>query len=310
MTTVIKISLFCVMASTLIAAPALALDTKAQHAAMANKKLNPVIIAQAIPPMPKAVGSSKIYYTDSPVIPRQADVTFPYRAIGKLWFTKPDGLAGVCTGSVIKPGIVLTAGHCVHSGNGKEDGWFKDFKFAPGYRNGPSARYGIWEGTDNSWVRTEWYEGGGKMPHRADYALIVFKANSAGKRIGDLTGVLNYKLSSMIGHHVTVLGYSNNLDKGKINHRVDSNVATAPNNTGIFGSNMAGGSDGSPVILNFGTPATGDSLGWAKRNFVVSVVSYGTPASQMKQGGSEFGNWFESLIIDYACKESPEACSK
>ncbi len=44
---------------------------------------------------------------------------FPYRAIGKIFYTKSDGQNYVCSGSSIGGRAVLTAGHCVSDGKGK-----------------------------------------------------------------------------------------------------------------------------------------------------------------------------------------------
>ncbi len=259
-------------------------------------------------PALKTVGGSKLQFTDSRVIPPEADTYFPFTAIGKLWFTKSNGSAGTCTGSVIAPGIVVTAGHCVHSGNGANSGWSYNYRFAPAYRNGV-APHGIWTKKVYHNTPSEWYYGGGKLPHPTDYAVIVFDKDRLGKRIGDLTGWLSWYWEDMIGHQVTVFGYANNLDKGAINHRVDSYVTPGTNNTGVFGSNMAAGSDGGPVIVNFGEPAAGGPRSWDGRDVVVSVVSYTSKASLMKQGGSQFDSRFKTLL-ENTCKLYPWACTK
>src|SRR5688572_24076223 len=63
---------------------------------------------------PNAVGTQGLHFTSSQVFPSQADTTYPTRATGKLWFQKVVGSASwfVCSASMVKPGIIATAGHC------------------------------------------------------------------------------------------------------------------------------------------------------------------------------------------------------
>ena len=267
----------------------------------------------AVPPVNlNATGASKIPFTSSQVIPQEIDTRYPYSAIGKLWAVNSKGKAITCTGSVVQPGIVLTAGHCLHSGNGSNSGWSYNFQFAPAYRNG-YAPFGVWKSVAFRNTPEAWYSGAGKLPHPTDYGIIVFNKNSSGKRVGDFSGWLGVQWTpSFINNYVTALGYSNNLDKGNISHRVDSMVHKAANNTGVYGSSMANGSDGGPIFINFGIAAAGDPFGWSGangRNLIVSVISYTASASLMKQGGSELDGRFGTFMND-ACSLYPWACAK
>ncbi|MGZ0149664.1 trypsin-like serine peptidase [Kribbella sp. WER1] len=95
-----------------------------------------------------------------PVAPRAgyklANDTVPSTA-GKLFFTD-NGLNYVCSASTINNGyknLIITAGHCVHSGQG--GGWHSNIVFAPAYYNGQSG-YGLWNWsqarTFNSWMNS------------------------------------------------------------------------------------------------------------------------------------------------------------
>lgn len=228
-------------------------------------------------------------------IPSKSHLEYPYNTIGKLWFNKSDGTRGVCTASLIRPGIVATAGHCVHSGNGSATGYSYNFRFAPGYHNG-IAPYGVWSDVVYRNVPTGWYKSGGKRPNGADYALLVFAKDSVGKRMGDVTGwwlgwKWNNNANVFIGQRLVAIGYTQNLDKGEMLHKVDSIIHKGSNNTGIFGSNLLAGSDGSPIILDFGKP---DS------DYVFSVVSYSAKATLKQQVGSLFNKRFGDLL-DVAC---------
>jgi V8-like Glu-specific endopeptidase len=76
---------------------------------------------------------------------------------GKVFFSY-NGLNYVCSASTINnnyKNLIITAGHCVHSGAG--GGWHTNLVFAPAYYNGASAS-GLWNWTGartfNSWINS------------------------------------------------------------------------------------------------------------------------------------------------------------
>lgn len=261
----------------------------------------------ATQPIPAAVGTGRIQFTTSRVFPAAADTAYPYSATGKLWFTI-NGSWFVCSGSMVKPGVVATAGQCVHSGNGSLTGWYSNFQFVPAFRNG-SAPFGVWTSWVLSGTTGAWYNGGGTVPNDADYALIVFNRNASGFRIGDYTGWLGWQFPAMIGRHITVFGYPVNLDSGLINHRIDSQVYQGSGNTGVFGSDMRGGSGGGGVVFNFGIPSVGTPTGPEfNSNRLASVVSYlYTDPNVLVEGGSQFDIRFQQLL-DAVCGSASWAC--
>ena len=257
---------------------------------------------------PYAVGTQGLQFTSSRLYPSQADTSYPTSATGKLWFEKVPGSGSwwVCSASMIKPGIVLTAGHCVSSGSGS---WYGSFQFVPAYRSG-AAPYGTW----TSWVTTtttsEWFSGGGGVPNGGDYALIVFNKNGSGFRIGDYTGWLGWQYPSLVGKHVTVFGYPNNLDSGVINHRIDAQTTSGSNNTGLWGSDMTGGSSGGGVVLNLNSAYTSSTTVPSDNgpNRLVSVVSYGpTATGPMYQGGAVFDSRISTMLTNM-CTTFAWAC--
>jgi V8-like Glu-specific endopeptidase len=256
---------------------------------------------------PNAVGTQGLQFTTSQIGPQAVDTTYPSRATGKLWFQQP-GSTGwwVCSGSMIKPGIVLTAGHCVSSGSGA---WYSSFQFVPGYRSG-AAPYGTWTSWASATTTSEWFSGGGGVPNGGDYALIVFNKNSSGYRIGDYTGWFGWQYPSVVGKEVTVLGYPVNLDSGLINHRVDAQATSGSSNTGLWGSDMTGGSSGGGVVLNY-SYAYSSSTSLPSDdgvNRLVSVVSYGpTTTGPMYQGGSVFDSRISTMLTNM-CTSYAWAC--
>jgi len=69
---------------------------------------------------------------------------FPYRAVGMIRFQDKSGSWHTCSGVLIGPQDVLTAGHCVHSGGSTGD-WYSNFYFYPGKVSSSSSS--IYSGT-------------------------------------------------------------------------------------------------------------------------------------------------------------------
>ncbi len=250
----------------------------------------------------QGVGTFGAHYTSSRLVPLSSDTVYPYRTAGKLFFTIPPGSGAddppgdyVCSAAVIKLRVVLTAGHCTHSGSRGAGGWFTNWKFVPAFRDG-AAPFGEW---DWQLVTTSatWAGGGGIVPNAADFALIV-PFDRGGNRIGAVTGWLGWQSSSLMPNHKTSLGYPVNIDSGQKMHKVNSQSfrAVAPNNV-EYGSNMRGGSSGGPWIMNFGVDGTGEAPSSTPRNRVIGVTSYGYVSTDPKvQGSSVLNQEFINLL--------------
>lgn len=113
-------------------------------------------LGDAAPPAKQGPsGSSGI--ASQPVAPlghKLANDVVPSTA-GKLFFVD-NGLNYVCSASTINnnyKNLIITAGHCVHSGAG--GAWHSNIVFAPAYYNGESG-YGLWNWSQarafNSWI--------------------------------------------------------------------------------------------------------------------------------------------------------------
>ncbi|ASQ46466.1 trypsin-like serine peptidase [Legionella clemsonensis] len=251
-------------------------------------------------------GLSGANFSSSRLVPVTADLVYPYRTVGRLFFTVPGQGNFTCSAAVIKQRIILTAGHCVHSGT--SSGYFTNFLFIPAYRSG-KAPLRSW-----SWnyvlTTSTWARGGGVVPNSADYAVIEVKDNVIGsstRRLGSVTGVLGWKTYSLIPNHVHLLGYPCNLDSCQLMHQVsaESYRAVVPNNV-EYGSDMQGGSSGGPWVQNFGMPARGQTGGLnPARNAVVGVTSYGyVDTRYMLQGSSVLDNRFIALLNTICARRS------
>ena len=117
---------------------------------------------------------------------------FPYSTIGVLFFSQYD-VDYRCSAASIGKDAVWTAGHCIHTGDGSEDGWSEDVIFVPAYKNG-EAPFGVWTAY-NTWTKGSWYS---SEDLRFDMGGAVLNTNSSGKMISQVVGNLgfSYNLSS------------------------------------------------------------------------------------------------------------------
>jgi V8-like Glu-specific endopeptidase len=249
-----------------------------------------------VEPAEKNYGSSGLDYTSSRLIPSSAVEEFPYRAVGRLFFS--DGTDNfVCTAAVIARRLVVTAGHCVHDGPG--NGFFEDFLFIPAYFNG-DAPFGTWSVTE-AFVTADW-AGDADVPHPDDFALLQMEDQN-GMRIADVAGKLAFVPDQLADNHLTLLGYAGNLDGGEEIHQVNSgDFFDFLDGTVAYGSDMEGGSSGGPWIQNFNRKAAGQGGGRNRaRLAIVGVTSFGFVHEGIRaQGASIFSRNFRVLRQD-AC---------
>ncbi len=237
---------------------------------------------------------------------------YPFRASGKLFFDI-NGSTFVCSASLIKKGIIVTAAHCV-AGYGTGT-FYSNWIYVPAKddRFTSNAPYGVY-GVTQALVKASWINGtdGCDVICPNDVAVLV-AAPVAGVYPGNRTGFLAYgwnnfgfvSFSGLNAAQITQLGYPQGLDNGGVMQRTDSlgyRITTAGwfNNIQI-GSRMTGGSSGGPWIINFGInpSATPDLPGLSnQKNTIVAVTSWGYTSTDPKiQGASPFtSNNIVSLV--------------
>lgn len=203
----------------------------------------------------------------------------PYRPVGRL-VAQVGSRKTLCTGTLIRPGIVVTAAKCVASFGKNEVASAATF-WPAAYGTDPAKQpYGVWnavgfvvpsvfvDGTDKC---ADDYESA--PPANGcdnDVALVVlerkFGVVTAGSVAGTIKASTTYTLDVA---QVTVLGFAHNLDngdrlirtdalayqKGKWDLGTDALQNRARPKTLAVGSIMGSGSTGAPWIVNFGNSA-------------------------------------------------------
>jgi len=270
------------------------------EADLGNEIVKPRDFDETGPFVQEAVGSSGAYFSSSRLVPEDARLHYPYRVNGKIFFTKPDVGNFICSGTVIKPRLVLTAGHCVHKGSDGGDGFYTNIIFVPAYHRG-NAPYQQWTHT---WVATTaaWSTSNGSVPNSGDFAIIEVadrEFDGEMKRIGDVVGWVGYRTGALSPNHTKKIGYPGNHDHGEVMHQVDSAWhEDASQNTVLYGSDMRDGSSGGGMIENFGVKAEGQiGATYDSPNRLVGVISYGFIDEDPKvQGSSRLGQEFVDLV--------------
>ncbi|MBY6243094.1 serine protease [Methylosinus sp. Sm6] len=269
---------------------------------------------------PSAYGASTAPYTTARVAVQTLGnsttaantpvASFPYRATGKLYF-KVGAEVAVCTASLVKPGVLITAAHCVFDFGKGSKGWYSGWVWCPANTSADGGAYGCYSAGSARTFAT-YIDGTDVCAQRGvvcndDIAtLLVAPKNGvlAGKVLGWYRHGWNdpsYKPSPLLGNvtvlQITQLGYSSALDGGYQMERTDAvgwYYASGNLKNTQIGSAQAGGSSGGPWLINFGTPPVFDpassSPGASSRQFIVGVTSYGSSSIDFnRQGASYFG---------------------
>ena len=235
---------------------------------------------------------------------------YPWRATGKLTFVSEHARYN-CSASLIKPGLLVTAAHCVFQfGVKSAAGYSTDFVFSPGKSD--TDVLGTWT-VAAELIPASYYKGTDTcydygVVCNNDVAILVMNKNSTGQLPGARLSWYNYGYNgysflTSFGNaylaHITQLGYPVAFDGGVRMERNDGIGALYAPGGGLYatvlGSAMTGGSSGGPWLVNFGTRPSVDpkraNLGiQSLSNVVVGVTSWGySSVGTNTQGASWFG---------------------
>jgi V8-like Glu-specific endopeptidase len=173
---------------------------------------------------------------------------YPFSAVGKVFFTQY-GRNYVCSAAIVKDRSIWTAGHCVHAGNNRSDGWSTNVVFVPQYRDG-SAPLGQCA-VSNLTTSSDWYRNGNPNGLDNDYAGGQISCNVVGT-----TGKLGFAYNQSYTQNYNAVGYpaGSPFDGGNM-ISCPSGLARygfgSPTTYGIV-CDMTGGSSGGPYIINNG----------------------------------------------------------
>jgi V8-like Glu-specific endopeptidase len=269
---------------------------------------------------PEDEGTSNLPFTTvrADLYGLDTNTNYPYRAAGKLFFDITSKGYSWCSGSMIKPGVVVTAGHCAAEFGKKafHSGW----EWVPGYSDG-SAPYGVWTVAE-AYVLTSYYNGTDSCAQSGvicedDVAVLVLNTQKS-EYVGNTVGWFGYWYGGGFTSgglaQITQLGYPGGLNSALYMERTDSQgyTSSADSNNHIIGSNENGGSSGGPWVENFGLPAalTGETNGsFPNSNVIVGVTSWGsTSLAPKNDGAAPFTSGNIQTLLNVACSVFPGAC--
>jgi V8-like Glu-specific endopeptidase len=303
-------------------------ESGAAPGGLGNGRLNPIHLgvpnawapdADEVTPQEFGTNNHPFSTAKADLIPVRTNTSYPYRAAGKLFFNIGTDTF-VCSASLIKRGVVVTAAHCV--ANFGQNQFYSNWQFVPGYRNG-DAPFGVWSAR-GALLLTSYLTGTDPCAVAGivcldDVAVLVLNTSDAGAYPGTETGWYGYGWNgfgftgNLLGQ-ITQIGYPGCLDNGaymEVNNSYGYISSGLAYNI-IIGSLMCGGSSGGPWLVNFGIPPalTGTTPGtYPDPNTVVGVTSWGYDSTSPKeQGASIFLSSNIVPLVNEVCTAIPTAC--
>jgi V8-like Glu-specific endopeptidase len=196
---------------------------------------------------------------------------------GKVFFHKPSGGDWVCSASALNSDskqLVITAGHCVHEGQGGD--WVQNWTFVPRYRSG-ARPFGTFAAkqfrTFNSWISSS--------DLSRDVGMVTTWPLNGNKLVNVVGGHgLNWNWGNSVA--VTILAYPANANNGEIQQWCQGTTSDGGGGTIQIHCNFNGGSSGGGWLMSFndstglgqvdGVMSTLDSAGWNRASYFDDAV--------------------------------------
>jgi hypothetical protein len=208
-----------------------------------------------------------------------AAVAFTH-ADGKVFFHDPvDNTDHACSGGTVNSGkrrLVVTAGHCVHGGSGRQ--WMTNWVFYPGYQfgAGPAGAFPAFQlWTKNGWINDN--------DRHFDYGIAITQTNASGQLVVDRVGG-NGLIVNPGRPFVTAIAYPVNFNNGEQQAFCQGTLSRRS----IFISDqqlncdLRFGASGGPWLQDYSDTTT---LGWIVSNQSYSLNSDGS--------GPEYGPYYD-----------------
>lgn len=230
------------------------------------------------------------HYTDNLVDPIILQNS-PHRQTGWFVFVTSTGGISRCSASLISKSILVTAGHCVHSGGTKATGFIRGGTFYAAYENG--LHLGV--ASANAVYTTNGWYNVGQLDKGYDVGIVVLNKRSdtpvwfPPQELGTAVGWYAFCYSGCLQKywHLSQLGYPANYYSGYYQTQGE-HLEASDTRDYLHGSGMQGGSSGGPHISNLGDLSDGTANKGQSpiRNVVFGVTSWGYTNDAIKIQGS------------------------
>lgn len=220
----------------------------------------------------------------------------PWNTIGQLSVTYPNGESFRCTGTLVSPYVVLTAGHCVHNKN--RGGYAAQVRFYPAqYQttlgdNAPRRPYGKTDfafiRATEAWTQISDQESYPVTDYRHDFAAVQFKTPFTFTATF-MPVVFGSSASPAVGS-----GYPGQVNGlGNYGQWYDEGLDTSSafmrgNHVKQYALDASGGNSGGPF---FAADAGGQSS-------LVGLLSYAEELND-RAGGPWYDSWNRTLLVDW-----------
>ncbi len=171
--------------------------------------------------------------------------------------------------------VVITAGHCVHSGRGGS--WRSNLVFVPDFRGEAVNKtpHGTFQARTLHTFRTWIEKGGTDQGWYRDVGMITTFANGQGERVVSAVGGNGLKIDQYYRWPVAVFGYPSNLDNGQVMWGctgMTRKSGVAARTSLISGCDFGPGSSGGPWVWHYDNST--------RLGYIRGVTSYGTPGNR------------------------------